>query len=111
MSAGQASPTLPSSSRSSRHARRGADRKSGFLVPAARLEVHDLADGPAIADSLGNSSPHNTSGILNLCHCYFSHLTNVTFDWSAPYPASLKRSTLGSNRDRNAAASIGSAKQ
>jgi hypothetical protein len=103
--------TPPFSSRSSRYAWRGADRKSSFLVPTARLEVHNLADGPPIAHSLGNSSLYNTSGTLNFSHCYLSHLTNVTFDWLAPYPASLKRSTLGSNRDRKTAASIGSSKQ
>src|ERR1700722_20191448 len=102
---------MPFSSRPSRYIRRGADRKGSLLVPTALLEIHDLADGPAIADSLGNRSLHNTSSTLNLCHCYLSHLKHVTFDWSAPYPASLNRSTLGSNRDRKAAASIGSAKQ
>jgi hypothetical protein len=101
----------PFSSRPSCCSRRGADRKSSFLIPTARLEVHDLAHGPVIADSPGNRSLHNTSGTLNLSHCYLSHLTNVTFDWLALYPASLKRSTLGSNRERKTVASAGSAKQ
>jgi hypothetical protein len=99
------------SSRPSRYTRRGADRKGSLLVPTARLEVHLLADGSAIAHSPRIRSLHNTSSTLNLSHGYLSHLNNVTFDWLAPYPASLKRSTLGSNRDRKTAASIGSSKQ
>jgi hypothetical protein len=72
------------SSRPSHYIRRGADRKGSLLVPTARLEVHDLADGPTIADSLRNSSLHNTPGTLNLWHRYFSHLTNATFGWFVP---------------------------
>jgi hypothetical protein len=75
----------PFSSRSSRYTRRGADRKSSFLVPTARLEVRLLADGPATAHSPRIRSLHNTSGTLNLSHGYLSHLkTSRLFDWLLP---------------------------
>jgi hypothetical protein len=62
----------PFSSRSSRYTRRGANRKGSFLIPAGRLEIHDLSDNPASAYFRGERSLHNTSGApaRSLSHCH-----------------------------------------